>query len=496
MAAAYGRASGQPAVVAVTRGPGASNALIGIHEAAQACSPVVLIVGQIESKMLGRRALQAMEFERVFASVTKKAIEVASPEQVTPAIMAALRLAAAPEQGPVVVSVPADYWYGTVEGAPADIPLSPVSTTPVLSEDALTDLAALMNGASAGLIVAGAAFRGGHQAELLGRLAQATGFGVVGGHGFPDALPTEHDYWLGCSTIRGSETLKKAFGQADAMVFLDHWPGDRVTQGYLPLPRRLAVVSATPTSGWDEYPQARTFVGDPLAAVSGLLNYLTPAKLPQLPQWLRKLKTEAARQASKILDASRVSSTGVAFADILAALDDCLPERTTLVSDAGSFNDWFMRFFPFRAGREYLGTLSGSMGYAVPAAIGAHLARPEARTVALTGDGGFLMTGLEMASLAQWRIPATVLVFQNGLWGSIALHQDREFPNDRFATQLPRVSIVGVARSLGVDGYLVEDAASLQPALSRALSSDGPSLVEIVTDGDRPSPASYESLLQ
>jgi acetolactate synthase-1/2/3 large subunit len=466
--------------------------MIGLHEAQQAGAPVVLIIGQLESRVRGRRALQEMEFEQVFASVAKRSIEVTRPDRIVPAIAAALRLATTGPTGPVVISVPSDHWYGLVTDEP--IAVSPRASVPRLSDAAVATLAELCGAARRGLFIVGEAFRAGQESELLTAVAERTGFGVLGGHAFPDAMDGANDAWLGASTVRGSSVLRETLTEADTCIFLDHWPGDRVTQGYLPLSARLAVVAGDPAIGWDEYPETRVLLGDPVDGLRRLLDVLEPdpGAAGERRTWITARKREAAEQATSTLEASRSASAGIPFTDIVAALAATLPEAVTLVSDAGSFNDWVMRYLPFPGGRHYLGPISGSMGFAVPGAIGAQLARPESRTLALTGDGGFLMTGMEVATLVQLRLPVTVIVFRNDLWGSIAIHQDRDFPGARFATELPPVSFVGLAEALGARGLRVEDPAGLWPALAQAFESPTPVVVEIATDPERPAPASYE----
>jgi acetolactate synthase-1/2/3 large subunit len=494
LAAAYARMTRQPAVVAVTRGPGASNALIGIHEAEQAAAPVVLIVGQVESGVRGRRPLQEMEFDQVFASIAKRTIEVTSPAQIVPSITAAIRLASAGPPGPVVVSVPADHWYGSVPDDTDAIAVPPRSSVPCLSDAAVEELAALVREAKKGLIVLGEEFAAERHTALISELAERTGFGLIGGHAFTDAVPSDAPFWLGASTIRGSRPLRRALQDADACLFLDHWPGDRVTQGYLAMPPSLAVVSSAPRIGWDEYPQARMYVGDPVDGARRILGrFRDDFPDPGRVAWVRSVRSEMDADATAIRQRNAADAGGVPMDIVVRTLDRTLPADVTIVVDAGSFNDWIVRYLPFGRGRHYVGTLSGSMGFAIPGAIGVHLARPTARVAVVVGDGGFLMTGFHIATLVKMGIPASVIVLRNDSWGSIALHQDREFPGHRYATDLPAVSYADIGRSLGATGFTVSTRDELEPALSAAFSTAGPSLVEIATDPDHLSPVIYET---
>ncbi len=492
LAVGYARMAGRPAVAAVTRGPGAANALIGIHEAAQSDTPVVLIVGQLESRIRGRGALQEMEFTQVFGSVAKTVIEVTRPDRVAPSMLAALRKATLGRPGPVVVSVPADHFYGRV---PSHIdPVPPhAQAASALSSESLADLVATIAAAERGVILAGRAFGGHRHTDALARLAEVTGFGVLGGHAFPDVLSPDHPQWLACSTIRGSAAVRRALVEADVILALDHWLGDRVTQGYLPIKAPIAVVADDIEPGWDEYLQAKFYRGTPARVLDQLAATTSWPNAGAGRRWASELRRALAAERETVLAAAgeRTPDGAVAFPEIVEVLDGALPREVTVVSDAGSFNDWFMRYLPFPVGRRYLGPLSGSMGFGVPAGIGAQLATG-ARTVVLAGDGGFMMTAMEVATLARMRLPVTVLVFRNRVWGSIAIHQDRFFPGQRFATELPEVSHAGLARSLGATGLSVSTAGELRRALVHALGADGPAVVEVATDAVRPSPASYE----
>ncbi|TAM75688.1 thiamine pyrophosphate-binding protein [bacterium] len=499
LAVGYARASGRPGVIAVTRGPGASNALIGVHEASQANAPLVVFVGQLESGVRGRRALQEMEYTDLFRSAAKDVFEVTRPDQAPAAVLAALRKATTEPAGPVVVSIPADHFYGEVnEAAQTRLPQAP-TTHGVLSREALDAIVAMMRDARRGAIICGAELSGGAAAEALDVLSQRSGFGVLGGHAFPDVLPPDHPSWLGCSTIRGPRAVKQLLREADALLVLGHRLGDRVTQGYLPLTARIAIVQSAPDIGWDEYLASEFHYADPVAAVQQISERLAEpdsdhaARREERAEWVRYSRRALAQEGRDIIAAEAREAEGVPFGSILETLDRTLPDDANVVSDAGSFNDWIVRYFPFRAQRRYFGPLSGSMGYAVPAAQGVQLALRRTRTVALVGDGAFLMTGLELATAVRLNLPITVVVFKNGIWGSIALHQDARFPGRRFAVDLPQPSFAALAVSLGARGFSAQTAEEFSAAMEAACAG-GPSLVEVVTDAVHPSPNSYLSL--
>ncbi|HVA38896.1 MAG TPA: thiamine pyrophosphate-binding protein [Candidatus Dormibacteraeota bacterium] len=497
LACGYARASGRPGVVAVTRGPGASNALIGVHEAFQAHLPLVVIVGQLESRVRGRGAMQEMEFTDVFRSAAKAVFEVTSPAQAPAALLAALRKAQADLPGPVVVSIPADHFYGEIpEPEPLSLP-GRLCVGGALAPASVELVDAAIAASRRAVLICGAAFAGRAAAEHLGFVAERRGLAVIGGHAFPDVLAPDHPSWLGCSTIRGPRALAETLEQADLVLMLGQRLGDRVTQGYRPLRGRIIAIDVATDVGWDEYPSAEFLLADPMRALEQLVRHTAedPADddlhRPERTSWVAARRKAIRAEGDRVLEADAREAAGVPFARIVAALDAALPADAVVVSDAGSFNDWITRYLAFRDERRYVGPISGAMGFALPAALGAQLALGPSRSVALVGDGAFLMTGLELATAARLAQPLTVVVFKNGIWGSIALHQDLRFPGRRFAVDLPRPSYAALAESLGARGFAASTTDAFVEALAAALAVEGPSLVEVTTDARRPSPSSY-----
>lgn len=493
MAGAYARATGRPAVLAVTRGPGLANATIGLHEAMQGGAPMVVIVGQVDTRVRGRSVLQEIEIPEMLRTVVKDAHEVGRADRVAPAISAALRKATLGRPGPVVVSVPADLFYARVPNT--DPPISDAAVPSVLSDTDAAEVVDRIRRSRRALFVVGGCCSGGRCAGLLAEIAERTGAGTVGGHAFLDALPSAHPHWLGSSTIRSAAPLKRALATADLVIFVDHWPGDRVSQGYAPFAGDVIAIGTDQDRAWDEYLSIRTYDADPVTALervrAGIGASLDGSDARQA--WVASTRAELEAGRGAVFASARERSRGVPMPDVLDALDACMPPGATLVSDTGSYNDWITRYMRFPAGRRYVGTLSGSMGFGIPAAIAAQLAFPETRTVALTGDGAFLMTGMELATIARMRLPVTVIVFRNGVWGSIALHQDREFPGQRFGIDLPAVSFTTIAQACGVPATEVTSREALDVALGQALAAEGPYLLEVPTDPELVSPASYES---
>lgn len=498
LAVGFARSTGSPALVAVTRGPGVANALIGVHEAQQAGAPMVVIVGQVETSVRGRGVMQEVEVTDIFRSTAKAVHEVTRPERLVPAVCAALRESQLGRPGPVVVSVPSDLFFDLVDETALPTPgVTGRLFAGPLSGARLDDIARSMSLSRRGLIVAGADFANGRGMTRLAALAEATGFGVVGGHAYPDVLETATPRFLGASTVRSSRILRQALQQSDLIISLGHRLGDRTTQGYSALAGRLIAIDPFPSVGWDEYLNVELVAADPATAVAQLLSQLgsssNTAAAADRMHWTSASRSGLDAERAAILERERRTASGVPFAFVVEALDRSLVAESSIVSDSGTFSEWIVRFLPFRDGRTYHGPISGAMGFSIGAAIGTQLARGGPRTVAMIGDGGFLMAGLELSTAVRLALPLTVIVFNNQIWGSIALHQDQKFPGKRHGVGLPAVSFAAIARGMGAEAFLASRSSDLESNLSRALHADGPAVLEVMTDPRRPSPAYYES---
>lgn len=499
-AVGHARASGKPGIVAVTRGPGAANAFIGVHEAFQGETPLVVLVGQIESGSRGRGALQEMEFTQVFASAAKAVFEVTRSDQLVTAILAAIRKSQLGRPGPVIVSVPADLFFEKVD----EDEVCPSLPARFVDSGQLTDaevesITDSVVKARKGLIIVGQSFRQHRYADLLADFAEESGFGVLGGHAFLDVMPEDHSLFLGCSTIRSSEWVSTALEEADLLLFLDHRLGDRVTQTYRDIRGDIIAISSHLEVGWDEYLSARFFASNPVSAVQQLFEALHSSQPSPdsdgRSAWVHRIGAALGNEKKSVLaktcKEAKDTPDVVPFATLIEELHKQLPTNANVVSDAGSFNDWITRYLPFPPGRHYYGPLSGSMGFAVPAAIGVQLGRPDSHTMVLVGDGGFLMTGMELSTIARLGVNVTIAVLKNGIWGSIALHQDKDFPGGRFGVDLQNPNYADLARSFGIEAFDVNAGCDLAHALTSAFQTQGPTLIQIPTDPRKPAPSCY-----
>lgn len=491
------RMTGTPGFVAVTRGPGAANAMIGVYEAMQSETPIVLLVGQVDTTLRHRRVIQEMEIEQTFASTTKATIEVTRADRVAPALLAAYRKSLSGRPGPVVLSLPTDHLYGEIDAGP-EVPdalrRAPRASATRLGDDDLATVVAELESARRSILVLGRPFSGHRYQDLVEKVASITGAGVVGGHSCLDVFDHDSESWIGASTVRSSATMGRALAEAELILVLGHEFGDRTSQGYRELNGRLLSINPHEVGSWDEYLQLEHLAADPATALEQLAGAVRsdPARVDAGRAWVAELRRElwASRDEVVGVDVARDRTEGqVPMSSVVTAFDAALPERALIASDVGTFNDWFTRYLPFPPGRRYLGPTGNPMGCALPSALGAHVPSGVDRTVVLVGDGGFLMSATELATLARLGLPVTVAVFVNGVWGSIARDQDATF-GVRYGTELgPTADMVALARSFGIDARRVDDAGGIADALAWSFALDGPSLVEFRTRPRRLSPA-------
>lgn len=493
IALGHARTSGTPGVAAVTRGPGASNALIGVYEAMKSATPMILVVGQVDTTHRHRDGIQEMEVVDVFRPTTKAAIEVTRADRFGPALLAAFRTATRDRPGPVVLSVPTDHLYAeTHEVDVPDVYLRPAHGGPTVSSDSLDELAAELETARQVLMIMGPEFRNYRHAKLTSSTARTGGFGVLGAHSCLDVVDTNDPQWIGGCTVRASDHVARALGEADVILSFGSGFGDQTTRGFTETDARLFAFSTKGTAIWDEYLGARHIVADPVSVLEGLVGRLSPD--PEVRdarnRWVAGIQNSIAAERVRVFESEREEGGfGIPMSLFVEALDRALPSESLIVSDVGTFNDWFTRYLPFNPGRRYVGPTSNPMGFALPTAIGAHGPAGVARSVVLAGDGGFLMSGMELSTLARLQLPLTVIIFDNRVWGSIARDQDRIY-GTRYGTEFEtQIEFAVLAQAFGIEGLAVDDPEDLEKAVSWSLEGPGPRLLAVRTDPRRLSPA-------
>ncbi|MEZ0167955.1 thiamine pyrophosphate-dependent enzyme [Microvirga sp. TS319] len=490
MALADARLTGRPGIAFVSRGPGAMNAAIAVHSAEQDAVPLILFVGQVEREHRHMGAFQEVDYERVFGSMAKWVVEVDHAERLPDIVATAFHAAQSGTPGPVVVALPEDMLEDMIDRAPAR-PLPLPAAGP--SEDMLQDVAARIAEARKPLIIAGGLLKNSEGQAALRDLAEAFGIPVATAVRHADLIPNAHSLYAGHLVYGAPKELATAIGQADLVIAVGSRLGDVTTQGFqfpaAPKPAQPLV---------HVWPDA-TVVGrirhvdlgivcDPARFLRGLRIHAPDHVPDRRMEWSRHLHAVATGLRHR--DGPADADDGVVFAAAVQAADRILPDDAIITIDSGNFGGWVQRLMRFGGGRTMLAPSSGAMGYGVPAAVSASLRCPGRDVVCFVGDGGFLMTGNELATAMQTGARPILVIADNGSYGTIRMHQEKLFPRRVSATALVNPDFPKLAETYGALGILVERSDQVEDAFQRALASGRASVISVRTSLEHISAAS------
>jgi acetolactate synthase-1/2/3 large subunit len=477
-AEAYGKLTGKPGIAFVTRAPGACNASIGVHTALQDSSPMILFVGQVPREFRNREAFQEVDFENMFAPVAKWAIEVDDAARLPEIAARAFATAAGGRPGPVVVSLPEDMLTDEVDVGDARVSDYPVAEP---RDEDLAALRDLLSKAERPLVLFGG---GGWSAEACADLqafCEANGLPAVSGFRVMDIFDNDHPNFVGELGYNTNPKLAQRVRDADTLLVLGARLGETATQAYtlIEAPRPAqTLIHVYP----DHTELGRVYQADlPIAA--GMGAFLAKAR--------RHIQLDPARWAGWVSEGRKDFEEWTVpwdvpgplnLAEIWSRLRDMLPDDAIVTTDAGNFAGWTSRFFRFRKYRTLLGPANGSMGYGVPAALAAKAARPDVPVIAYAGDGGTLMTGSELATAVQHDLPIVFMIANNSMYGTIRMHEEREYPGREIATELRNPDFVKWAEAFGAQAERVTTTEEFGPAMERALAAGRPAVIELIVD--------------
>ena len=489
MAEAYGKLTGRPGVCLVTRGPGATNASIGLHTAFQDSTPMVLLVGDVASHTRDRESFQEMDFSAFFGPATKglakrvERIDDASriPEYIARAFATALH----GRPGPVVLVLPEDMLTQQVEMTPLTAPLPQVEPLETwMAPGALQEVCGHLLNAQKPMVIVGGSGWTPQAAQALQRFAENWKLPVANAFRFQDTFDNHHPQYAGDVGLAINPKLAKRIQESDLLLVVGARLGEITTGGYEmlkppKLPQKLIHIMA----GAEEL--QRVFFADLAihasmnAAARSLETLHAPAELAYAA-W-----TQACHQDYLSNLAPQSLPGPLDMAAVVKCLQHHLPSDALLSNGAGNFASWLHRFYQYpglaKGLKTQLAPTNGSMGYGVPAGIAAALATKRL-VVTLTGDGDFLMNGQELATAVQFGAKTIVILLNNGMYGTIRMHQEREFPTHVSGSQLQNPDFAALAKAYGYAGVKVRETAEFEPALLAALARPEGTLIEILLD--------------
>ena len=485
MAEAIGKATGRPGICFVTRGPGASNASAGIHIAKQDSTPLIVFVGQVARGMRDREAFQELDYRAVFGTMAKWATEIDDPARIPEIVAHAFAAACNGRPGPVVIALPEDM---LIERAivPDAKAFEPVETWPGLTD--MSRLQKMLWTAKRPIALIGGSRWSEQACAALARFAERFALPIATtfrrGHLF-DAL---HPCYAGDLGIGPNPKLLARVKGADLVLLIGGRMSEMPSQSYtlfdIPDPQ-MTLVHVHP--GIEElgrvYRPALAINAAPTAFCAALEGLQPPNEI----SW----KGESDIAHADYLAWSEKATPqpgGVNLGEIMVWLRDNLPEDAILTNGAGNFNGWVHRFYRVRKFASQLGPTSGSMGYGFPAAVGLQRLYPERTVVCASGDGDFLMTGQDFATAVQYELPVIVVLADNGLYGTIRMHQERDYPGREVATALKNPDFAAYARAFGGYGALVEKTSDFPAAFAAAKASGKPSIIHLKIDPEAITP--------
>ena len=478
MAEAYGKLTGRPGICFVTRGPGATNASIGVHTAYQDSSPMILFIGQVGGDFVDREAFQEVDYRRMFGQMSKWVAQIDRADRIPEYLSHAFHLATSGRPGPVVLALPEDMLVSE-----ADVTDAPRYKTaysyPGLGQ--LEQLRELLSEAERPFLLLGGSGWTADACSAMQSFAESASLPVGCAFRCQDLFDNTHTNYAGDVGIGINPKLAQRIKESDLIVVVGSRLDEMTTSGYslfdVPRPKQKFVHVHPSSDELGKVYQADLFINSSIPTLAGLLR-----AMPKIDGSRWKANTQAAH-ADYLANIEPGPCPGpVDFGSVMVWLRQRLPSNTIMTNGAGNFAQWLARFYPFRPWRTQLAPINGAMGYGLPSGIAAKLANPHRTVVTFCGDGDFLMTGQELATAMQYNVNVVFIVVNNGMYGTIRMHQEREYPARDYGTALRNPDFAALARAYGAHGEKVETTEQFAPAFERAMAANKPALIEVMLD--------------
>lgn len=477
MACADGTMTGRPGVAFVTRGPGATNASIGVHVAMQDSQPMLLFIGDVDRGMRDREGFQEVDFPAMFAPLAKWATRIDDAARIPEYVARAWNVATSGRPGPVVIALPEDMLRDEVDTV--DRPKIE-HVVGELGRAAHADLFERLRTAERPVAIVGGAGWNISTGGAFNAFARTWGIPVAGAFRRQDSIPNNSPAWAGNLGYGPNPKLVERIKAADLLLVVGARLGEATTDGYSLItpdhPGQTLIHVHPDASELNRVYRADVAV---CANVYEFADMLACAEHPEQP------RPDAAEAHAEWLDWSTPRPRDGVALDLgmcVAAMREAMPADTILCNGAGNFSGWWHRYWRYGPQPSQLAPTAGAMGYGVPAAVAAKLRAPERQVVALAGDGDFLMNGQELATAVQHGADMIVLVVDNGAYGTIRMHQEREYPARLSGTRLHNPDFAALGRAYGCHAETVETTGQFAPALERALAQPGVRLLHLKTD--------------
>lgn len=476
-AEAYGKLTGKPGICFVTRGPGATNASIGVHTAMQDSSPMILFVGQIGRNMRDREAFQEIDYRAFFGSVAKWVTEIDTADRIPELVARAFQMATSGRPGPVVVALPEDMLTDTTNAAPCK-PVKPFRPAP--DKPAVADAAALLNKAKSPVMVVGGGGWTNEGRAALNDFANKTNIPVATVFRSQDLIDNRGPHFIGDASFGMPPHLRNALSNADVILAVNVRFGEILTDGWslldVPNPKQSIIHCHRSAEEINKIYQADVAIH---AAQELFISDLNPLVTADYGDHLKQIK-----DAHEAVLNPQPAKGAVDMAPICAYLRDKLDDDAIVTNGAGNFALWSGRFLKFHKDQRLLGPQAGAMGAGLPAALAAKAVDPTRQVICFAGDGDFQMSSQELGTMMQNGLQPIILVLNNGLYGTIRLHQDRRYAGRPSGTEIVNPDFVTLAQAYGFWAARVDKTEDFSTAFETALNKPNGALIELTIHPD------------
>ena len=488
MADAYGKMTGKPGICFVTRGPGATNASIGVHTAFQDSTPMILFIGQVGSDFMDREAFQEVDYRRMFGQMAKWVAQIDRADRIPEYIARAFQVATSGRPGPVVLALPEDML--TAKASVADT-RAYVPTQGAPSAPQIAQLRQMLSEAKRPLLLLGGGGWNQQATSDIRKFAEANQLPVGCAFRFQDLLDNAHPNYIGDVGIGINPKLAARVKEADVLIAIGPRLGEMTTSGYSiiasPVPQqRLVHIHASPEELGSVY-QGELMIASGMPQAAAMLAAMEPVDASAWRDSVEQARAEynAWQQQPSIF---KDNNAPLNLWQVVQELKAQCPADTIITNGAGNYATWAHRYWPYGGMRTQLAPTSGAMGYSVPSGVAAKIIDPARTVVTFAGDGEYLMNGQELATAVQYQAGVLIIVFNNQMFGTIRMHQEREYPGRVSGTTLHNPDFAALARAFGGHGETVSVTEEFAPALQRALAytreQSLPAIIELRYDGN------------
>jgi acetolactate synthase-1/2/3 large subunit len=486
MAEAHGKLTGIPGVCFVTRGPGATNASGGLHVAMQDSTPMILLIGQVARKDLDREAFQEIDYRRMFSQVAKWVAQIDDANRIPEYLNRAFATATSGRPGPVVLALPEDMLTDLTPVADAR-PWQVVNTYPSPAD--MLELSSLLENSVAPLIIVGGGGWSEQTRLRLEKFAEVVQIPLSNSFRCQDYISHEHPNYIGDVGLGINPDLAERIRQADTLLVIGARLGEMTTHGFslfdIPNPKQQLIHVHADAEELGHIYQPNLAIN---ASSAGFVAALAEVGISTKNKIAWSSQLDAGRREFETWNSALKSSSKLEISAIIKTVLDYSNDDTLICNGAGNNTAWIHRFYRFKMYRSQLAPTSGTMGYGIPAAIAAKLQCPQRTVVAFAGDGDFMMNGQELATACQYKANIIIIVINNGIYATIRMHQERDYPERVIGTDMQNPDFCKLAEAYGAQAELVTKTEEFGPAFERAKIADRPVLIEIITDPDQITP--------